>query len=147
MASTEDISRRIPVNATASMVTSSPGRLFRHEFDIDSQNEQVFDAPPPMREYPPTSMQCDDIRGRKFDRLTAVGLSLDSNGWVCRCDCGKFCIRKGKSLKKMNSKRSADGAGRCVSCYMLVRLKKRDFFNRHGRWMSPQEEAEFEKFN
>ncbi len=68
-----------------------------------------------------------DFTGRKFSRLTVIGLmkkdSSHSSSWVCRCVCGGYCTRKSKSLKVMD--RGGNSAiYECGRCNYLHKLQR-----------------------
>lgn len=62
-----------------------------------------------------------DLRGQKVGRLTVIGLTVKkySDGsprWVCRCACGFYVERKGKTIvKKLND--------RCAQCNYVQYLR------------------------
>lgn len=66
--------------------------------------------------------------GKKFDRLTVIGYTSDT--WVsCKCVCGKYCLRKVKSLIKVQNNREV-GFQKCIQqcwdCKRLMHIKSND---------------------
>lgn len=58
-----------------------------------------------------------DLTGSKFGRLTVINRELSKNHrtmWLCKCDCGNFCIIDGSNLKSGNTK--------SCGCYHSERL-------------------------
>ncbi len=90
-----------------------------------------FEDQPPMKAFPEDARhnpELIDFRGRKFGRLTVLGLQQKDNSsrmasWVCRCACGGYCTRTAKSLKV------ADRGGNsfvamCGRCDYVQRLRE-----------------------
>jgi 5-methylcytosine-specific restriction endonuclease McrA len=53
--------------------------------------------------------KCRDLTGDRYGMLTVLGFCSDVKGykkWLCRCDCGKECIKYGHQIR----------AGQVVSC-------------------------------
>lgn len=72
-----------------------------------------------------------DLTGKKFGRLTAIKRSYpndkwNSMMWLCKCDCGKETITRGKNLR--------DGATRSCGCLQKDNHYKLEpgFANMHG---------------
>lgn len=61
----------------------------------------------------------NDLTGKKFGRLTVLGLSEKKSGrksyWVCECDCGNKKLVRSDSLKR----------GQVQSCGCLKRNRTR----------------------
>lgn len=48
-------------------------------------------------------MKFVDLTGRKFGKLTAMGINKKQNGkiyWNCECECGETCISEGRYLRE-----------------------------------------------
>lgn len=88
-----------PQNAQAAVVRDGSG----DQWQADWRN--VFAAPPSMRK-PPNDPCFTDLTGRRFGRLTVVGLSArkaskdKGSRWVCRCVCANYGIFTIKALKR-----------------------------------------------
>lgn len=80
-----------------------------------------------------------DLTGLKVDRLTVVGLAqfpTDRDGagqgarWLVRCLCGIYETRRAAGLcGRMRTDRAM-----CQACDYVVHLRRRQYFDRHGRW-------------
>ena len=83
------------------------------------------DHPYPLKRVP---KDCKDITGMRRGRLVCLGLSAEVNGrWACRCDCGKYVLRKYRAIT--NEKNSRE---RCEQCRHLAHLQRTDEFRRLG---------------
>ena len=68
------------------------------------------DAPLPTMPFPRSGGE--NLRGRRFGRMTVVGYSAEKRGrWVVRCSCGVFTLRTAKAIR--NAANSADACQRC----------------------------------
>lgn len=116
-----------PINKTAALVI---GKGFHYEPNkkvqtIESKN------PLPTRDayyqeiYSPTFTNCTGI---KIGRLTVIGIYSRSKGWVCRCDCGMYCVRRQKAILNKNNTQD-----RCEECRHLAFLKKDEKYRRTGK--------------
>ena len=83
-----------------------------------------------------------DHTGKRHGRFRVMGvLDAPQRGrkggaaWVVRCDCGAFETRRNKCLATPPPE---DGdhlsAIMCSACVSAAKLKRLDYFNRHGRW-------------
>lgn len=118
----EKIAASIPQNATAAKVTAK-GVHWEPEYNMAKHWHS--DTLPPMRKIPPdTAKSCADLPGKRFGRLTVIGLSdrTTKNGalWVVRCACGDYEHRKATAVR--NPDNSDD---MCRKCYTLELVKKR----------------------
>lgn len=125
--SMEDVAKRRPVNETAANVLKKGVH-----YDNRANAEFVSEVPLPLRD------EVNDIRlaeehGRKvgsvYGRLTVIGLSRDERKkYVCRCLCGRYCLRHTKSL----------GSSKCIQmcgeCRQVEHLRDLDYFQRNGKW-------------
>jgi len=99
---------------------------------------RTYHAPTPLPVRPPIEGE-RDFTGLRFDRLTVIG-HVDEPGrkngarWLVRCDCGTYETRRTPALA---GRMRADRAS-CQRCDYLLHLKKREFFDRHGRWPEDQ---------
>ena len=81
------------------------------------QFTNVFETPPLMRKY--TDVPCNDLTGRRFQKLLVLGLRQEGSGWVCRCDCGRYTFQhKGGLIKQQ-----ALGRAYCGECDYLEEMK------------------------
>lgn len=100
----------------------------------DQSNKQIscltFDAPPPMRSTKRRyrEMRPENLAGRRIGRLTVVGYwgragegneGSISQKWVCRCDCGLYVVRTGKTIKA-----ARDPDDKCEYCRHLAFVKR-----------------------
>ncbi len=120
----------VPVDANAREVLK-PGDHYDPALRPDSQLE--WDTPPPAvsrargkHEIPP-----EDLTGRKRGHLTVVSYWGKSDSgprgavaqkWVCRCICGRYAIRTGKTIKNQVQKE----VDCCRMCNHLILLKCHD---------------------
>ena len=104
----------------------------------------VFDCQPPLRtmnrgKY---GKSPENLKGVKWGRLEVVGYwgpRLQSNRgavdqiWVCRCSCGLYVTRRGKTIK-----RQADPDDKCDQCRHLAYLIRREQWLRTGKNLDEQ---------
>lgn len=112
----ERIITSVPQNATAARVM---GRGTHYEPVVEMSSHEHWDLPPPMKAF------SSDLVGRKFGRLTVLGLSVDQNPkknarWVVRCVCGHYEIRKAKAIRN-----PANTDDCCQNCAHLRKVKSR----------------------
>lgn len=109
-----------PVDRTAADVTERQGEHWSPQLE---DNERCFELPPPTRPVPADAPRLIGIR---VGRLTVIGLHADSgqsNGasWVCRCTCGRYQLRKAKSLTQPNSNSRTEPM--CAACDRLEHVR------------------------
>ena len=75
-----------------------------------------------------------DLTGTKFGHFTVLGWFLDGNGWVVKCVCGIYSIRKTRAV--LNPRNNLD---RCERCRHLLFLRRENHWRVHGRDISPEE--------
>ena len=116
-----DIHARSAINKTAALVV---GR------GVDWVPDKIIntgDSELPLQTKP-TPFGVSDLSGVRFARFLVIGLSADFPGkWVVRCSCGKFSMRRAKTIK--NPLNTCD---RCEHCRHLAYLKRFDFWKRTG---------------
>lgn len=107
-----------PLNATAGSVTS---KGYAYEPNLKPGAPEEFDAPP---KSPPIPKNTPDLSGTRFGRLTVVRYHVKRNahgsGWLCRCDCGTYVIRRNKSIK--NPTNTEDRCRQCRNTAFLARV-------------------------
>ncbi|WP_175224629.1 hypothetical protein [Achromobacter ruhlandii] len=120
----------IPIDAASLRVT-----MPSYEWNpaVKEGGELIFDIPPPFsttkRKW--NGKRPENITGRRSGRLIAVGYfgRKDKGGgaenqlWVCRCSCGKYCIRRALTIK-----RPKDSDDCCKHCAHLKYLQRHDRF-------------------
>lgn len=122
MAKSENIAKARPVDTTAALVVSK-GTHYRSPKKL---NVLESDNPLPLRVSPSNA---EDLTGRVVGRLTVVGSFQGGKGrWVCRCLCGRYTIRRGKSITNDNN-----GTDRCELCRHAAYQRRTDNFRRTGR--------------
>lgn len=120
---TEEIAKCNAVNRTASLVTSKG--VERH---TEFNDEFVSETPLPIR---PDHEVTAELQGRRFGSLVVVGLADGHKSkLVCRCDCGRYCLRKTSKMRKRNS----DSHCQCGECNFTEHLRDKDEYRRTGRW-------------
>lgn len=117
----------IPINKVAAIVTGKG-------FEFTSRKRvQTIESKNPL----PTvtidkgesgSQGFVDVTGFKVGRLTVIGKHENSKGWVCRCVCGVYCVRRAKAI--VNPKNTQE---RCEECRHLAHLKREEEFRRSGK--------------
>ena len=86
---------------------------------------------------PPNSdLSLVDLTGKTIGRFKVIGYSTDRPRWVLRCSCGMYTFRSNKALRRVITGQIIDGGDRCAVCCKLLRLKIRDYKNRHGKYPS-----------
>jgi hypothetical protein len=108
-----------PLNSTAGRVASG-GVHYEPEFKALGRE---WDAPPRIIRPSKTHLNnpdFTDFTGKKWGRLTALGMLAEGSGhaaiWVCRCSCGKYVGRRAKAAK------NAAPEDRCQSCQHTAML-------------------------
>lgn len=86
-----------PMRKVDAIIRDSAG-----EAGLDVKGGNLYVGPSEMRPCPPDT---EDLTGRRFGKLTVLGLLRQSNPkgkkpakWVCRCDCGNYAHQRGKAL-------------------------------------------------
>lgn len=117
----------IPRDQTAANVIYKGGFFepFKHK-----STEKLSTTPFPTRKPP---IGCPDFTGIRKGRLTVIGMyngvevgaksfrkggrsKPQGHGWVCRCDCGNYTVRKSRSVRK----KSYDS---CIECMQLYKKR------------------------
>ena len=116
-----------PVNKTAAIVTS---KGFEY---VSSKLIRIKESKNPikLKKIPDSYFLSDsfnDLTGRRRGRLTVLGLSAVGKGWVVRCDCGVYTIRKAKAILNENNEQD-----RCEECRHLAHLKRNEYRLRTGK--------------
>lgn len=96
---------RVPVDKTASLVTTPASQHYYKVPKKITGNFQSWDAPPPMYDKPPKIYQGENLIGTKRGMVEIVGYYgsnkvLKTSQWVARCACGRYELRNGKSWRK-----------------------------------------------
>ena len=113
-----------PVNSTAARVI---GKGVDYEYSLP-EHEVVSDMPLPVKTLHQTIGLKINHTGASFGWLTVIGLSATAKArWVCRCVCGRYCLRKARSIG--NPDNIYD---RCQHCTHLAVLKKNAEYRRTG---------------
>jgi hypothetical protein len=116
----DEIAKRKPVNRQAANVVSKGIEYVPAKKVLTYESE----APIPTRK---PQKNVEILTGRKFGRLTVIGLALEHLGrWVCRCDCGMYVLRRPKAIK------NTDNPDRCERCRHYAYQKRTDEFRRLG---------------
>lgn len=112
-----------PVNAQTARVM---GKGF--EYTPAKKITQRHWSSPPEFGQKPTEPNFSDCTGHRFGRFTVVGYFGSKKGggslWVCRCSCGDYETRSGKSVRNQ-----ANTADRCENCRHL------QFLQRQADWL------------
>jgi len=107
---------RTPVDQTAARIIGA-GEQYKCRKNIVAYDQ---DRPIPFRK--PYRHEAKLV-GLRSGRLTVLGLSEELRGrWVCQCDCGRYCIRRAKSIR---NKITHD---RCEVC------RQKAYEKRHADW-------------
>jgi len=138
------ISNRSPINKQAAVVAFAKGERFISVKKIVNRDR---DEPYQYRE--PLNTEENHVC-KKFGRLTALGIytptieerrrrfdkgKRNKGGmWVCRCDCGRHCLRKAKAIK--NPQNRADA---CEICRELIAIKRSYIWRTEGRNVEAEE--------
>lgn len=116
----------LPTDPVAAKVVYKPG--FSEKFKNNS-SEKLSTTPLPVRDI---TKGMEDFTGQKKGYLTVIGLyggpevgrrafgrnrsKPQGHGWVCKCACGNYTVRKTRSLRKA-------GHDACVECMNLRYLR------------------------
>ena len=111
----------VPVNETAARVVAK-GVNWEPQKKIQVVEQ---DTPLPIKNPPPN---IENVTGVRFGRFVVIGYSKNAGGkWVCRCDCGRYALRRTRAVK--NADNSQD---RCELCRHLAYVKRADAWLRTG---------------
>ena len=116
-----------PINKIAALVT---GKGFEYKSNKKVQTIES-NNPLPIRPLEPQELSNKNITnctGIRVGRLTVIGRYLAAKGWVCRCDCGAYCVRNQRAILNKNNTQE-----RCEECRHLAFLKKDDKHRRTGK--------------
>ncbi|EHF0215350.1 hypothetical protein IFY47_003407 [Salmonella enterica] len=69
-----------------------------------------------------------NLTGIRRGRLVAYGFMPQLRKWACRCDCGKYVLRRSRAIA--NDKNLADA---CTACRDLLFLKREEIWRREGK--------------
>lgn len=122
-----DPTHEIPINKTAALVMSrgfqySPDKKIScFHSDTCPQLEDIR-AP----EFA-NNKSFNDLSGIKLGELKVIGKAAGRKGWVVRCNCGMYEIRRAKAIQ--NKENWGD---RCCLCLHLAYLKRKGDFNAYG---------------
>lgn len=86
----------VPIDRTAHRVVQ---RGTHYEFK--PLGEAFSDLPLPTRPWPHGVPRTTDLAGKKFGRLTVIGMAPKggkSSAWVVKCECGAYTHRTAKAL-------------------------------------------------
>ena len=120
-----DAHARRPVDKKAALVISRGA----HFVSAKQYGCLVSDTPPPSV---PRPLAVPDLAGKRFGRMTVVAycgrVKKQSSGghfktffyWSVRCDCGKYSMRRHRSILRPTNDRDA-----CEECRHLDFLKRR----------------------
>ena len=112
--------RAEPVGKRAAIVAAEAS----HAQEYNRNGEFVSQVPLPVRMCRRTVMW----RGRRYGRLTVMGVSTThTRKVVCRCDCGRYCLRQRKKLKKQIA------TAKCGECQSMQLTKNKDYWLRTGK--------------
>jgi len=99
-----------PVNKTAAMQLAG-GVHFEPE---KRKNNARVDQPDMIDERPfAKNPGFKNMMGKRFDRLTVIGLFTNGKSWVCKCLCGRYCLQRSGTLEK---NRTNGDPHRCQEC-------------------------------
>lgn len=113
-----------PLNRSAGSVTSRGEEAWKTKAKMPP-GFQHWDAPPLMKPWTPNPVdRIGDLAGKTFGRFTVVGILAEKGGtnrgqrWVCRCSCGDYEARSGKTISMaLAGMVDTDGVGyRCWNC-------------------------------
>ncbi|HCI6749388.1 TPA: hypothetical protein NPP60_005058 [Klebsiella variicola subsp. variicola] len=90
------------------------------------------DNPLPLRNLedlePQARAHAQAMIGLRCGRLTVIGLSTTKKRYVCRCYCGRYCLRSGVAIKNP-ANQTID---RCELCRALAAIKKHHHYVTYG---------------
>lgn len=119
----------IPVDRVAARVV---GKGFQYE-PATRGSASDSETPIPVAKKLPRALTQNpgfvNLTGNRIGRLTVVGVSeARYSTWVCRCDCGRYCLRSAAAIK--NESNSQD---RCSHCRHLAFLKRDEYRRTYGK--------------
>lgn len=122
MAKLIETTSRQAANRTASLVVSTGVSWDGPKTHEDSQDS---DLPLPVMIPEPWVFRSGlpDLTGKRRGRLVVVGFSATvPKRWVCRCDCGKFTLRKTRSI-------SIEEFDACYECCRVIWIRDHKSFD------------------
>lgn len=113
-----------------------------YEYCPDKKIDQLmFDVRPPMPDFAigARGAPLEDLTGRAVGRMTVIGYwgrkkrggkaGKEQQLWVCRCPCGMYVTRNGKTIVC-----GRDPDDKCEICRHVAHLKKVDRHRQTGKW-------------
>lgn len=120
-------SNQTPANKTAALVIGKGVRYESPKKIQTIENENILSIRPATKaEIKNPGFK--DVSGARIGRLKVIGLYRGGSGWVCRCDCGTYCVRKAKSILNENNKQD-----RCEECRHQLYLKRAEIYRKTGK--------------
>lgn len=96
-----NIDPHLPINKTSAIVVAKHGE---HQVSVKHNAYVTSLVPLPIKKF--TGPRSEDLNGVMYGRIIVIGYSLwrssvkDSKGrWVVKCNCGRYFILKGKTIK------------------------------------------------
>ena len=119
-----------PVDRVAARVVFARGESYEFK---ESEGAVNLYLPIPVRPFTSAELgtaSFTDLRGRKFGRLTVIGIAAEVSGrWVCKCLCGIYVLRAGKAIK------AAAPDACCSQCYLRASAKRNEHFRKTGKYL------------
>lgn len=120
-----EIDPHMPINDTAREVVSKSnehGQVFARSCHISSM------TPLPIKSFP--GHPKDDLSGMKRGKLTVIGMyptrnSKNKTRWVVKCICGRYEVKTGKSLRKVQLNYFEPALDMCHVCARELHYRKR----------------------
>lgn len=117
-----NIDPHLPIDSTAKNVVYNKKNKLGATYLVGNNIQSL--VPLPIKIY--NGKQ--DLSGYKTGRIEVIGYFGNSK-WVVRCQCGRYCVKKGRNIKNRSTKNSDQ---MCDDCYKIKILRKEaDFLTKN----------------
>ena len=120
----KEINPNLPIDKKSKIVVS---KSIHHGCDYNPGSRMTSMVPFPTRQF--LGPQKHNLSGRKTGRFTVIGISSqfrkpsrDGERWVVKCSCGRYEIRRMKSIKNATN---TDACGECKNTAYLRRVQSK----------------------
>ncbi len=135
-----DLATMKPTDKTAAMVTGKSSEYNSNYLKKKSNAAFTTGLPVPMRKFVSTRTRKGewtiDLTGKKYGKITVLGLYRENNRWVVECECGNRELRTTKAVKRESK------IDMCESCQDLKNKRTRGFYILNGFYPDEMEGRE-----
>lgn len=116
-----------PINKTAALVIGR-GEEYIIDKKIQTIESRIFLETRPIPISEKRQPEVVDLTGFNYARFSVIGRYAHGKGWVVRCVCGTYCVRRAKAIKNPDNKQD-----RCEECRELAYSKRSEYRRTYGR--------------